>query len=112
MGKFDFLYNCKGEERTIGDLIEYAFANKEKRKMLDSVPPRCSGCKLLDYCRDKEHGYKCFDGCLIINARNNLPWKCKDCDLLYICRKEEQCFDFRFNRCMLFRKGEQYKKQT
>lgn len=105
MGKFDFLYNCKGEPRTIGDLIEYAFADKEKREMLDSVPPKCSACKLLIECRDKQRGYKCRNGCIIINSKAVLPADCKECNLLYICRKEENRFSWRFNRCLLFKKG-------
>lgn len=101
MGKFDFLYNCKGEPRTIGDLIEYAFADKEKRKMLDSVPPYCQACKLLYKCRDETRGYKCRQGCLQINAREYIPPICFDCILKNICRDELNDYEFKHNKCLL-----------
>ena len=109
MGMFDFLTDGKGEPRTIGDLIEYAFADKEKRKMLNSVPPNCVDCKILESCRDKENGYKCRRGCLIINARETLPQNCKDCSMLYLCRDEYNKFSLKRGKCLFHRKGDEYK---
>ncbi len=105
MGKFDFLYNCKGEPRTIGDLIEYAFADKEKRFMLDRVPPYCQSCKLLYDCRDKEREYKCRKGCILINAREWLPPRCFYCSLFYICRDKDKNFNFKHKRCLKLKRG-------
>ena len=95
--------------KTIIDLLEYAISSKEKREILASVPPRCVDCELLGICRDKENGYKCRHGCIIINQRKTLPEKCQSCILLVFCRDEYNNFNLKRNKCMLRRKGEEYK---
>lgn len=94
---------------SIIDDIEYLFSSKEKRKYLDCVPPRCRDCKLLNICRNKENEWKCFHGCIILNYRDTLPQKCKDCFLLVFCRDEYNHYEFKHNKCLLRRKGEEYK---
>lgn len=50
-----------------GDNKEY---EREKKKY-EGLPRNCRHCELLGMCRrPKEEGWKCYRGCLIINARN------------------------------------------
>lgn len=106
MGAF---INPKGEDRTLIEIIEYLIADKEKRIMLDTVPPRCAQCKILYECRDKERNYKCRNGCRIINGRIYLGDKCPDCVLLNVCRDEFNYYEFKHKKCLLRRKGFRYK---
>ena len=49
-----------------GDSKEY----REKQKKYEGLPKGCWHCELLGICRrPKEQGWKCFHGCMILNAQ-------------------------------------------
>ena len=63
------------------------------------LPRSCRYCELLGLCRrPKEEGWKCYDGCMILNEKfEGLPRRCWHCEYLKECRrpKEEgwKCYD-------------------
>lgn len=92
-----------------GEIIYFICLGKARWKASRYVPARCVDCRVLFECRDKENGYKCRKGCLAINSRVWLHSYCRDCFLLYICRDEYHDYKFRHNKCLLHKKGEEYK---
>lgn len=43
---------------------------REEQKMYESLPKGCWHCELLGICRrPKEQGWKCYHGCIILNAQ-------------------------------------------
>lgn len=56
-----------------GDDKEY----EKERKKYEGLPKGCWHCELLGMCRrPKEEGWKCYHGCLIINARKERRDSC------------------------------------
>ena len=49
-----------------GDNKEY----REEQKKYEGLPKGCWHCELLGICRrPKEQGWKCYQGCMILNAK-------------------------------------------
>lgn len=59
----------------LSDLIERLFADKEKLEYLNNVPMYCRQCELLAICRDKSNSWKCYNGCLLLNSKQNISKK-------------------------------------
>lgn len=59
--------------RELAEFLEYLFADKRKRKILNNVPRYCQQCELLGICRDEDKGWKCRHGCMLMpdRKRNN-----------------------------------------
>lgn len=51
------------------ELIEWLFADEEKRNYLDHVPKSCRRCELLGICRDKNKDWQCYRGCMMQNIK-------------------------------------------
>jgi len=68
----------------------------KERCMYDGLPYNCWHCALLGICRrPKEEGWKCYNGCMIINADNKrkyegLPRGCWNCQYLKECRRPKE----------------------
>jgi len=105
----DFLFNSKGDFREFTEIIKYIKADSVVRDMMNTVPPRCSRCKALLDCRRLDGEYRCKKGCLVINAEIYLRGKCRNCFLLPYCRDEYKNYHFKHNKCLLGRKGAEYK---
>lgn len=75
----------------------------DERKMYKGLPRGCWHCEVLGLCRrPKEEGWKCYNGCMLINFEleekyRGLPKGCWRCKYLKECRrpKEEgwKCYD-------------------
>ena len=75
----------------------------DERKMYKGLPRGCWRCEVLGLCRrPKEEGWKCYNGCMLINFElaekyEGLPKGCWRCKYLKECRrpKEEgwKCYD-------------------
>ena len=74
----------------------------EERKIYKGIPRGCWHCEVLGLCRNSKEGWKCHDGCMLINIKlereyEGLPKGCWRCKYLEKCRrpKEEgwKCYD-------------------
>lgn len=75
----------------------------DEKKMYKGLPRGCWHCEVLGLCRrPKEEGWKCYNGCMLINFEleekyEGLPKGCWRCKYLTECRrpKEEgwKCYD-------------------
>lgn len=55
--------------RELVEFLEYMFADKQKRKVLNNVPRYCQQCELPGICRDEDKDWKCGRGCLLMHDR-------------------------------------------
>ena len=55
--------------RALVEFLEYMFADKRERKILNNVPHYCQQCELLGICRDEDKDWKCRRGCLLMPDR-------------------------------------------
>ena len=55
--------------RGLVGFLEYIFADKRKRKILNNVPRYCQQCELLGICRDEDNYWKCRHGCMLMPDR-------------------------------------------
>ena len=67
-----------------------------ERRMYQGLPRGCWHCEVLGLCRrPKEEGWKCYNGCLVINWENErkyegLPKGCWHCEYLQECREPKE----------------------
>lgn len=66
------------------------------RKKYKGLPRGCWNCEVLGLCRrPKEEGWKCYDGCMLINSElaykyEGLPKGCWRCQYLTECRRPKE----------------------
>lgn len=75
------------------------FLNKYIFKKPNRLPDYCATCGYLKYCRrPEEEGWKCYNGCIILNIREErahpeyegLPRGCWYCKYLKDCRRPKE----------------------
>ena len=59
-------YYWRPTQRAIEEFLEWLFADKRTKKMLECVPRGCRHCEILGICRDEENDWKCRNGCQFI----------------------------------------------
>ena len=74
------------------DLLEYLLTYP----IYGKLPLKCRRCEYLKECRrPKSEGWKCYDGCLLLNDYNSykyegLPKGCWNCKYLEECRLPQE----------------------
>lgn len=61
--RFRTWWEAKRQERKF-----YREMERDDELIRKAVPYICAYCELLGLCRDREKGWKCHHGCLILNA--------------------------------------------
>ena len=77
------------------DFLRNYFSELSEEISLLRCPRGCRVCELLGICRSRENGWKCHDGCMILNAERarmyeGLPRGCWDCRYLKKCRASKE----------------------
>ena len=88
----------------------------EERKMYRGVPRGCWHCEVLGECRRaKEEGWKCYDGCMLINLEleekyRGLPKGCWRCKYLEECRRPKEEGWKCYNGCRIIKERRRVSK--
>lgn len=68
-------YYFKPYADAFGDLLDWLFADKRKRKILKYVPNYCQNCEVLGMCRDEKNNWNCINGCWFIQSEYEMKQK-------------------------------------
>ena len=77
------------------DFLRNYFSELSEEISLLRCPRGCRVCELLGICRSRENGWKCHDGCMILNAERarmyeGLPRRCWECRYIKKCRARKE----------------------
>ena len=87
------------------------------RKKYKGLPRGCWNCEVLGLCRrPKEEGWKCYDGCMLINAElaykyEGLPKGCWRCRYLTECRRPKEEGWKCYNGCRVIKEKEEKERK-
>ena len=92
----------------------YEYGDRKKYK---GLPRGCWNCEVLGLCRrPKEEGWKCYDGCMLINAElaykyEGLPKGCWRCQYLTECRRPKEEGWKCYNGCRVIKEKEEKERK-